>query len=143
MASFVILLTARTARIACSDRHTDTHTHTRDNYCNPLCACAPRVNYQHFNNQLKSQLKNKPYLVCTHYYIVVTLRYVPAPAAWRGAQRTHWETQYKISVPTARSRSTPCVRYTPEHTGNNVRECSILHYITFKHSYLNILVLKI
>ena len=48
MASFVILLTARTARIACSDRHTDTHTHThthtRDNYCNPLRACAPRVN---------------------------------------------------------------------------------------------------
>ena len=29
MASFVILLTARTARIACSDRQTDTHT--RDN----------------------------------------------------------------------------------------------------------------
>ena len=54
MASFVILLTARTARIACSDRHTyrqtdrqtdrHTHTYTRDNYCNPLCACAPRVN---------------------------------------------------------------------------------------------------
>ena len=47
MASFVILLTARTARIACSDRHTYIHTdtHTRDNYCNPRCACAPRVNY--------------------------------------------------------------------------------------------------
>ena len=27
MASFVILLTARTARIACSDRHTDRQTH--------------------------------------------------------------------------------------------------------------------
>ena len=45
MASFVILLIARTARIACSDGHTyiqtdrHTHTHTRDNYCNPLCAC--------------------------------------------------------------------------------------------------------
>ena len=54
MASFVILQIARTARIACSDRHTyrhtdrqtDTHTHIRDNYCNPLCACAPRVNYE-------------------------------------------------------------------------------------------------
>ena len=45
MASFVILLTARTARIACSDRQT--HTHTRDNYCNSLCACAPRVNNGH------------------------------------------------------------------------------------------------
>ena len=52
MAYFVILLIARTARIACSDKHTytyiqthtHTHTHTRDNYCNPLCACAPRVN---------------------------------------------------------------------------------------------------
>ena len=27
-----------------TDTHTHTHTHTRDNYCNPLCACAPRVN---------------------------------------------------------------------------------------------------
>ena len=44
MASFVILLIACTARIMCSDRHTDIHTHTRDNYCNPLCACATRVN---------------------------------------------------------------------------------------------------
>ena len=45
MVSFVILLVARTARIACADRHTYRHTHTRDNYCNPRCACAPRVNY--------------------------------------------------------------------------------------------------
>ena len=44
MVSFVILLIARTARIACADRHTDIQTHTRDNYCNPRCACAPRVN---------------------------------------------------------------------------------------------------
>ena len=29
MVSFVILLIARTARIACADRHTHTHTHTR------------------------------------------------------------------------------------------------------------------
>ena len=47
-ASFVILLIACTARIACSDRQTyrqtDRQTHTRDNYCNPPCACAPRVN---------------------------------------------------------------------------------------------------
>ena len=28
MASFVILLIARTARIACAERHTDTHTRT-------------------------------------------------------------------------------------------------------------------
>ena len=42
MVSFVILLIARTARIACADRQTD----TRDNYCNPRCACAPRVNNQ-------------------------------------------------------------------------------------------------
>ena len=34
MVSFVILLIACTARIACADRHT--YTHTRDNYCNPL-----------------------------------------------------------------------------------------------------------
>ena len=24
--------------------HGDTHTHTQDNYCNPRCACVPRVN---------------------------------------------------------------------------------------------------
>ena len=52
MASFVILLTARTARIACSDRNTYIHTYrqtdrqtdTQNDYCNPRCACAPRVN---------------------------------------------------------------------------------------------------
>ena len=56
MASFVIFLTARTARIACSDRHTYIHTYiqtdrqtdrqtdTQNDYCNPRCACAPRVN---------------------------------------------------------------------------------------------------
>ena len=46
MVSFVTLLIVRTARIACADRHTNTyiHTHTQDDYCNPLCACAPRVN---------------------------------------------------------------------------------------------------
>ena len=40
--SFVTLLIARTARIACADIHT--HTYTQDAYCNPLCACTPRVN---------------------------------------------------------------------------------------------------
>ena len=46
MASFVILQIACTARIACSDRHTYIQTDTQDNYCNPLCACAPRVKYE-------------------------------------------------------------------------------------------------
>ena len=36
--------------VACSprivvDTHTHTHTHTQNDYCNPRCACAPRVNY--------------------------------------------------------------------------------------------------
>ena len=36
--------------VACSARivgltYTHTHTHTQTNYCNPCCACAPRVNY--------------------------------------------------------------------------------------------------
>ena len=48
MVSFIILLIARTARIECPDRH----THTQDNYCNPRCACTPRVN-KNKNNQLK------------------------------------------------------------------------------------------
>ena len=26
------------------DTHTHTHTHTQDDYSNPRCACAPRVN---------------------------------------------------------------------------------------------------
>ena len=45
MVSLVLLVIARTARIACglTDRQTDTHT--QDKYCNPRCACAPRVNY--------------------------------------------------------------------------------------------------
>ena len=42
MVSFVILVIARTARIACADRQT--YTHTRDKYCNPRCACTLRVN---------------------------------------------------------------------------------------------------
>ena len=56
MASFVILLIARTAKIVFADRHTyrhthtHTHTHTRDNYCNPLCACAPRGLINTFKN---------------------------------------------------------------------------------------------
>ena len=41
MVSFVILLIARTARIACADRQTDTHTHESTT----RCTCAPRVNY--------------------------------------------------------------------------------------------------
>ena len=28
--------------------HTHTHTHTQDNYCNPRCACMPRVNNELF-----------------------------------------------------------------------------------------------
>ena len=44
MESFVILLTARTARIACSDRYTYIQKDRQNDYCNPLCACAPRVN---------------------------------------------------------------------------------------------------
>ena len=43
--SFVTLLIARTIyqnTVCVTDIHT--HTHTQDNYCNHLCACAPRVN---------------------------------------------------------------------------------------------------
>ena len=73
MASFVILLTARTARIACSDRHTyrqthtHTHTHTRDNYCNPLCADAPMVNDGNSNKLI---------------IIIIILLYSKVPVKW-------------------------------------------------------------
>ena len=40
MASFIILL------MYCQNS-VFRQTHTRDNYCNPLCACAPRVNNAH------------------------------------------------------------------------------------------------
>ena len=53
--SFVILLIARTARIACADRQTDIQTNTRDNYCNPRCACVPRVNN---NNNENTEVPN-------------------------------------------------------------------------------------
>ena len=42
MASFVILLIARTARIACADRHTDTHTHAHETTTVTLSAHARR-----------------------------------------------------------------------------------------------------
>ena len=54
MVSFVILLIARTARIACADSHTDIQTHTRDNYCNPRCACAPRVNNSNESTEVQT-----------------------------------------------------------------------------------------
>ena len=55
MVSFVILLIARTARIACADRHTD----TRDNYFNPRCACVPRViSYGTFVYLLRAHISN-------------------------------------------------------------------------------------
>ena len=40
------LLLLVVAEMERTDRHTHTHTHThtQDNYCNPRCACAPRVN---------------------------------------------------------------------------------------------------
>ena len=74
MVSFIILLIARTARIACPDRHThihrhthtDTHTqtHTQDNYCNPRCTCAPRVNIYIF----RITVVNTPASVSTAAY---------------------------------------------------------------------------
>ena len=50
MVSFIIFifLIVRTAGVACVERHTDIHTYCtyiQDNYCNPRCACTPRVNY--------------------------------------------------------------------------------------------------
>ena len=45
MASFVILLIARTARIACVDRHTYRDTHETTTVTLAAHACAPRVNY--------------------------------------------------------------------------------------------------
>jgi len=44
MVSLVLLVIARTARIACGLTDRQTHTHTQDNYCNPHCACVPRGN---------------------------------------------------------------------------------------------------
>ena len=29
----------------CTDRRTDEQTNRQNDYCNPRCACAPRVNY--------------------------------------------------------------------------------------------------
>ena len=42
--------------VACSARIvvTDRHTHTRDNYYNPRCACAPRVNDMYYITQYGS-----------------------------------------------------------------------------------------
>ena len=67
MVSFVTLLIARTARIVCADRHTyiqththtHTHSHTQDNYCNPLCACASRVNYAYLYWDMRMKMVSK------------------------------------------------------------------------------------
>ena len=76
MASFVILLTARTARIACSDiqtdRQTDRQTDTQNDYCNPRCACAPRVNNnssctEHNNNNSSCTEHNNNNSSCTEH----------------------------------------------------------------------------
>ena len=68
--SFIILLIARTARIACADRQT--HTHTRDNYCNPRCACALRVNIisTAYNPVIMKALKCKPSAQFAYNYTI-------------------------------------------------------------------------
>ena len=91
MASFFILLIAHTARIACANRHTyiqtrtharthahthththtHIHTHTRDNYCNPRCACAPMVNTGRHNtvgDLLYQYLKKASVFMSTSYH---------------------------------------------------------------------------
>ena len=44
----------------------------QDNYCNPLCACAPRVNYTALQNRARSELRD--YLndvVCLYFCVCV------------------------------------------------------------------------
>ena len=45
-----LLVSLITRLVACSagivvDTHMHTHTDTQNDYCNPRCACVPRVNY--------------------------------------------------------------------------------------------------
>ena len=49
--------------------HTHTHTHTQDNYCNPRCACVPRVK--------KLLYARTPWVCQCHSYIesLLTLQY--------------------------------------------------------------------
>ena len=46
LVSLISRLVACSARIVV-DRQTDRQTDTQTNYCNPRCACAPRVNKKH------------------------------------------------------------------------------------------------
>ena len=55
LVSLIGHLIACSARISV-DTHTHTHTHTdrQNDYCNPRCACAPRVNKTTLNNRAYS-----------------------------------------------------------------------------------------
>ena len=110
MASFVILLIAHTARIACADRHTYIHTYTRDNYCNPLCACAPRVNKgpTHYQGPVllcQNPVKSK----VVHWPLTCTL----ATHLYTGHSPVHWPlTGHSPFIP-SRGQSSHLMVHTP------------------------------
>ena len=54
-------------------RAADTHTHTQDNYRNPRCACAPRVN----KRNARVILQCRCIIVCRHtamFYVILNTR---------------------------------------------------------------------
>ena len=97
MVSLVLLVIARTARIVCrlththarthvpartcTHTHTHTHTHTQDNYSNPRCACALRVNnvYMILWGKAKKYVQNyrnackltQPTCTCTYILYII------------------------------------------------------------------------
>ena len=60
LVSLISRLVACSARIV-GDRQTDRQTDTQDNYYNPRCACAPRVNYPLI--QIQTQSNTSAYYV--------------------------------------------------------------------------------
>ena len=56
--------------------HTHTHTHTQDNYCNPRCACTPRVNNKHiFFKYLPPSHQPSSKYACVHYATMCLICY--------------------------------------------------------------------
>ena len=82
LVSLISRLVACSARIVVdkqTDRQTDRQTDTQTNYCNPRCACAPRVNYPFRSHVCKYLYVNESALAGLLYGTETFLELVLAP----------------------------------------------------------------
>ena len=92
-------LLAPVRRLALWDRHT--HTHTQDKYCNPRCACAPRVNYDECSNDPMCIISNPVVMIqgltapCTHMYMYL---------------HVHWDIESLLPMHTPEKQLLSCLK---------------------------------